>query len=175
MATKPLDFARFCATSITFMNHIRRISVSIDQYPLFTISKTPGSTKPAAYSQKLNHQSPCMHMTMTSVSVRGEAILWKLYPFNPYVFEQTWTLKLLLRVGFMRTDPILRYRRGRKLRSQKNEVSLLGSSRFHRSLGPPSPPNKLIRSYQSRPSQMRRNCKRSIALCGFRYILATFQ
>jgi len=75
MATKPLDFARFCATSITFKNHIRQISVFIDQHPLFTISKVSRLTKRAVPLRGLRQESPRGYVTLKSISMQSKAFV----------------------------------------------------------------------------------------------------
>lgn len=71
ISTKPLDLAKFCATSITFMNHIRQISVFVDQHRLFTISKAAGLTESVGWPARLKNESPLRYMSMDSVSLQG--------------------------------------------------------------------------------------------------------
>jgi len=71
LSTKPTDLAKFCATSITFMNYIRQISVFIDQHRLFTISKAPGFSEPVRWPLRLKNEGPLNYMKMSSVSLQG--------------------------------------------------------------------------------------------------------
>lgn len=68
MLTKPLDLAKFVATSITFMTHIRQISVFVDQHRLFSVTKASGLSESLRWPGKLKNESPLRYMRMASVS-----------------------------------------------------------------------------------------------------------
>lgn len=71
MLTKPFDLAKFIATSITFMTHIRRISVFMDEHCLFQMSKASGLSEPVKWPGKLKSESSLRYMRMASVSSQG--------------------------------------------------------------------------------------------------------
>jgi hypothetical protein len=78
LSTKPTDLAKFCATSITFMNYIRQISVFVDQHRLFTISKASGFFEPVRWPLQLKNEGPLNYMKMSSVSLQDVVIVASL-------------------------------------------------------------------------------------------------
>lgn len=71
LLTKPLDLAKFCATSIVFMTSIKQISVFVDDHRLFSITKAKGMEEPVRWPLKLRNASPLGYMKMSEVSSQG--------------------------------------------------------------------------------------------------------
>ncbi|KAF8307878.1 hypothetical protein DL93DRAFT_2064506 [Clavulina sp. PMI_390] len=74
LQTKPLDLAKFVATSITFMTYIRQISVFVDDHRLFCVSKASGLDEPVTWPAKLKNESPMRYMRMSSASSKAVVI-----------------------------------------------------------------------------------------------------
>lgn len=70
------DLTRFLASSITFMAHVREVSVLFDGLPLVRLSKDPGSPNVVIIPRGLRISSPSNMMFVKAISSRRTSCSW---------------------------------------------------------------------------------------------------
>ncbi|KAI0933780.1 hypothetical protein AcW1_005516 [Taiwanofungus camphoratus] len=78
---RAFDFTRFLASSITFMVHLKEVSVYLDDRRISRLTKDPGAPKSISISKGLKRTSPTgiMHVKevqTTPLSIKAEVIRW---------------------------------------------------------------------------------------------------
>ena len=72
---RPVDMARFLATSLTFMTHLRDVSMFFDSHRLLHISKNVRKPKDLPLLSKLNPNSTQGLMTVKGLQASGISII----------------------------------------------------------------------------------------------------
>lgn len=81
---QPFDLTRFLASSITFMVHIRSVSVFIDTHRLAHLTKSPGVPRELELPKVLKKSSGSGLMSVKSVQSAGEP--------SPYYWSSIWLM-----------------------------------------------------------------------------------
>lgn len=90
---QPFDLTRFLASSITFMVHIRSVSVFLDSHRLAHLTKSSGVPKEFGLPKGLKNSSGSGLMTVTAVQSAGEypflATITRLMRYSSHSYSST--------------------------------------------------------------------------------------
>lgn len=77
---RAFDFTRFLASSITFMVHLKEVSVYLDDRRISRLTKDPGAPKSISISKGLKRTSPTgiMHVKEVQTTRKGRFWNWPM-------------------------------------------------------------------------------------------------